>query len=238
MHYHPDIGQRLLSFAAEMSEAKLSAHHPLTRIWDRLRRAGVEQVRNSAWTILISYVESLEQFYGESRQNLLFVLYWLLNDAFAVGLVGEDECCARLSAIIQQCESTGERTHALQAKVILGNVYMWAKKYPVTKALLKDVMGDNHMDGSIYNKEIEKQSLRQRFHVFKLSGTVEETIQAGRDLIQFLVEYCGSGHLDTVLAASRLRIYLDEHGLPSTGLKLEEYSDPDWDMFCQNLFSS
>lgn len=216
----------------------LPANHPLTLIWERLSRAGLEQLKGSAWAILISYVDNLELLFGKSQKHLPFVIYWLLNDAFISGLVSENESRKRIDAIIALCESLGRRTDTLQAKTILVNMLMKSNQYPSAKVLLAQVMEDNHKDGVIYSKEIEEQSCRQNFTVCRTIGTVEEAIRAGRRNIQFLKEFRGPHHADVVWAVSRMRMYLDERGISTDGEKLEEYSDPDWDKFCETLDTS
>lgn len=233
--YHPFIGQRLISYAAEMSKTKLSPHHPLALIWDRFNRAGVEQMRKAAWAILSSYLDTLVHAFGKKQKHLPFVVYWLLNDAFQSGLVGETETSTRLHAVIEQCEAAGERTHTLQAKTILINTLRKAGRYPAAKALLDRVMEANYKDGKVYNDELEEQLLYQRYSIAAATGTVTETIDSGRDYLQFVNKYRGPGHADAVWAASVLQAYLEKHGIPTDGQKLEEYSEPDWEVFCRSL---
>jgi hypothetical protein len=232
------ISQRLFSFAADMTKAKLSPHHPLALVWDKLKQVDMEQLKKSAYPILMSYVNNLERL-GKSDKNLPFVTYWLLNDIFNLGFVGEDECLLKLKAIINQCELTGCRNHVLQAKTIMGNIFMWAKKYSASRAVLQDVIKSNRTDtGEAFDKGIEKQTFHQYFQLCMRDGSVEEAIKAGQDYLQFLSGYRGAGHFDIVLAASRFQIYLDKHGLPSDDLILEEYLNPDWDVFCGKILSS
>lgn len=234
----PDIGQRLLSYVAEMSRTKLSAHHPLAFTMERLSRAGVDQLRNYAWTILISYVETLERQFGKSQKNLPFVVYWLINDAFLDGLVGADECEARINSVIAQCQSLGQRTDILQAQTILVNILIKTERYQAAEALLNQIMEGNRVDDDIYNQEIWEQSLYQTFMMYKMKGTIEEAVKAGRAYIQFLSGSRGPSHADVIFAASRLRMLLEEHGISTEGEKLEEYTDPDWDVFCETLHIS
>jgi tetratricopeptide (TPR) repeat protein len=232
---NPDIGQRLLSYAAEMSKVKLSARHPLTLVWDMLSKAGLQQLKVSGWAMLLSYLDTLEQLFGKSQQNLPFIKYWLLNDAFFSGLVDKDECCARLRSTIEQSELLGQRTHALQAKSIIVNILVRANEHREARPILEQIIEENHKTGEIFNMFIEEQSRFQRFVIYKNIESMENTIKAGRDCLQFLKKYKDPGYPFTVYAASVLRDYLEVCGIPIGTEKLEEFLDPDWDAFCRGL---
>lgn len=235
LDFHPTISQRLFSYAADMSKVKLSAQHPLTQIWEKLRQADPDQLRRSAWPILRSYVNVLERL-SDTDKNLPFVTYWLLNDTYSLGLVSEVECSARLRSIIKQCEARGQQDHVMQAKVILGNVNMWAGNYSVTRELLKEAIKMNQTStGEPRDKVVGRQTYHQEFHLCTIDGTPEQTIKAAQKYLRYLLNWRGPGHPDLVLLASRFQVYLEKHGISTESVGLDEYLNPDWDIFCAKI---
>lgn len=227
------LSQSLLGYAAEMSKAKLSARHPLAVILGMLRRAGIGPIQKSAWTILLSYLDILQQQFGKSQEDLSLLTYWLLNDALYAGLINLDEFFSRIRATINHYEALGLRGHTLQARSVSVNALCWAGQFPAAKALLSQVIQENRKGGKNYNKDIDEQSYTQTFCVARNIGTVAETIKAGRELLQFLKERDAWG--DVVYYASRLQVYMLDHGVPPDSVGLEEYLDPEWDTFCRGI---
>lgn len=235
LNSNPDISQRLLHHAAEMSKAKLSAHHPFTLIMNKLSRAGLERIQEFAWKILISYVDTLHRLFGKSQEALSLVTYWLLNDACCYGLIGQNQCLAQIKSAIKQSESRGQHTHMLQAKTIMVNMLWWSGQYTEAKVILDQVTQENRKIGNVCDKDIDEQSRMQHFFICQGTGTVEEVVNAGRECLQFLTDYHGAGYYDAIWLASMLATYLKDHGIQTGHVKLQEYLDPEWGAFCRGL---
>jgi hypothetical protein len=233
--YHGEIARHLFHFAAEMAKTKLSPNHPLALIWSGLSRADLDQMKKSIWTVLASYLDTLGHLFGKDQDGFPFLVYWLLNDAFAGQLISAEECLARMKDTIEQCEARGQRSHTLQAKQIMVGILIRTKQYTEAKAIQKEVDESNRKDSDIYKQEIEQLSLLHTFKIYREIGTVDETVKAGREALQYLKRTHGEGYSDTVWVAGWLRDYLKERGISTEGEKLEEFLDPDWDEFCERL---
>jgi hypothetical protein len=232
---HVDIGQRLLSYAAEMSKTKLAANHPMSLIWDRLSRMGIQQIKRCAWPIFLSYINNLEEVFGTFKADLLFVYYWLCNDAYFSGTLTGDDCTRLLQSIIEEAELLGQRTHALQAKSVLVGILISEKRYCEAKKVRQEVDDANHRDGNTYNKQIEDDSLRHHFSMCRSIGTVEESVQAGRNYLQHCQNCNGRDSSESLWVASLLKKYMDDVGYTDDVERLQESLNPDWDAFCQRI---
>jgi hypothetical protein len=234
---HEDLGQKLLSYVAAMAQTKLTANHPMAMVWDRLNRAGLKQAKICAWPMLVSYLDTLENLFGDYKKDLLFIIYWLYNDAYFSGLMSGEGCVAKIRETVKLAESYGQRTHILQAKSILAILLTKIHQYEEARILRNEIDKENHKEGEVCNKSIEEECMRIRFDICKEVGTAEEAVQAGRDCLQYLKDKHGPGHTEVLWMASRLQQYYDDLGMTENVETLEESLNPDWDAFCRGLES-
>lgn len=216
----PDIGQRLLSYVADMSRTKLGDGHPMTTIWNKLSKVGVREVKRSAWPMLLAYLNTLSHLFGRYQKDLLYIVYWLYNDAYFAGLLGGEDCQSMMKTIIDQSMALNQRADTLQAKQILVEVLTKEKKYDEAMRALEELIAENHREGETVNKGVEETCYRLRFIIPHKAQRVQQALEAGRECVQFLRDTRGPDYSSTILVAAEVRVFLEDNGIvPDDALK-------------------
>jgi hypothetical protein len=115
----PDIAQRFLSYAAQLSTIVLPENHPLRLIWAKLSRAGVKQVSRHSWLILRSHLQILEERFPDSEKVTLELNNLVCNHLNALHLGLPDAIETWQREIIRRSELSGCTESVLQSKLSL-----------------------------------------------------------------------------------------------------------------------
>jgi hypothetical protein len=134
-----DIGQRLLSYAVEVSAITLSPTHPMTLIWTKLERAGIEQASKHAWRILSSYYHILNKRYRHCEADMLNLANILYECMSILGLVELETIEAKQMSITDRLEVLGCTDEALFSKSVLAGSLYRDGKYDLAGAIVDEI---------------------------------------------------------------------------------------------------
>lgn len=229
LQLEPEIGQRFLSFAAEMAAIKLPPKHPLRILLRKLRDAGIMQLRQYAHRILETYLYRLERQLGSSNAGVL-LLYENLYDTLdflshekGMNFVNSRTIQERQQSQIQRLEASGLIAEAQSARLALAftyhrhglweegeqandNVLEWLQTHPREQHSKKLDLWDSHY---------------LRFQLKMSAGTVEDVTRVGMEYIKVIREEVGPQNKRTIAAINRLQQYYTENGYTKEAEALE-----------------
>jgi hypothetical protein len=225
-----EIGERLLSFVAEVTSIALPAGHPMTLMWQRLRRAGLRQVREHAWHIMASYLTELNRC-SEPSDLLLMLTSWTC--VYYPLLAGQENCDLveeYQRKQLQSLEASDKTLIVLHLKLNLAVTCIEHKRYREAKLLIDEV----------YLKAIQKPETSvpatqdlilhyrySEFSICQVNGPREIVIGSGKRLHQAFEESFDSWQPWAFVIAGWTKPRFSKLGMEEEAKKLGDMLDLD-----------
>lgn len=241
----PEIGQRLLSYAAELTSIVLPKNHPMRLIWQMMRRTGTDQIRGYAWNVLYAYVLELADRWGQA-QFLAQLTSWLCSLEGLMGLCDDQMMDRARQKQVGLIQESNDNADIFSMKVQLVTAYMAHGENVVAK-LMADEMSCESPQGPGGSKDVsiglKVGSSHMAFLTALTSGSQEDAVEKGKKLFavleKFHVNWPGVSFLDYATWARRhfVRLGLEEEATILSGMLDRRYT-LDLDLHIKELDSS
>lgn len=129
LQLNDEIGQRFLTFAAQMAAIKLPPSHPFRLILTRLQSAGFPQLQRHAHSILEAHLAALERALGVMNPGVLLLFEFLYDTLDHLSIDGHRHFIdpglieSKQIGQIQRLSDLGQAAHAQSAKLTLAYSY-------------------------------------------------------------------------------------------------------------------
>lgn len=146
LQLNDEIGQRFLTFAAQMAAIKMPPNHPFRLILTRLQSAGIQQLQQHAHSILEAHLSALERALGVINPGVLLLFEFLYDTLDHLSIDGHRHFIdpglieSKQIAQIQRLSDLGQAAHAQSAKLTLAYSYHRRQQPGNALALTQEVL--------------------------------------------------------------------------------------------------
>jgi hypothetical protein len=225
-----EIGQRFVTFAAEMATIKLPPRHPLRILLLNIQKMGTPQLRQYAHRILESYVATLAIQLGPGNagvqlmyENLYDTLDFLSHEK-EMNFVDSQTIQERQQRQVDTLASLGLTSQAESARMALGFAYlrheMPEKAERINDSVLEWLQATPREK---HSKPLDLwDSLHLRLMCKEKIGTKEDMKRVGEEYVDIIMQELGAEHRRTITAISHLQRSYKKRGYLEEAEELEK----------------
>lgn len=222
----PLLGGNLLTYATQMAMIKLGRGHPLTLVFNTLRRAGPQEVRDGGYMMIRTHFQAAERALGGTdakvtrlSAHILQALDWHHVDSHLPADSATIE--ADMWRAYKQLLAAGAVEEAKETLGEIAMMYVRYRRYDEAKRLADQIAGGAEGSADFEVQRFQSRASRVRYLIARETDDIAACFFHASQSLQYNFRNFGRAHHRPEALLAQYQAHLREKGHPELAAKLE-----------------